>query len=138
MTWFKYITDTSRNKHRGTIHKIYGWIHSEVKKYINTSQWQDLIYHESIISYKKIHNHLLNLSWSNNWKMLKICWKWIEIYLNIAFLLWWWSRNSGGIITSKQCYHKWIYGKLQAYDKNMDTMSNIHIVGFVSSSIVVK
>ena len=30
MTWLNYIIDTSRNKHRGTIHKIYKWIHSEV------------------------------------------------------------------------------------------------------------
>ena len=30
MTWLNYITDTSQNKHRGTIHKIYKWIHSEV------------------------------------------------------------------------------------------------------------
>ena len=30
MTWLNYITDTSQNKHQGTIHKIYRWIHSEV------------------------------------------------------------------------------------------------------------
>ena len=30
MTWLKYITDTSWNKHRGTRHNIYKWIHSEV------------------------------------------------------------------------------------------------------------
>ena len=30
MTWLNYIIDTSWNKHRGTIHKIYKWIHSEV------------------------------------------------------------------------------------------------------------
>ena len=30
MTWIKYITDTSQNKHRGTIHKIYERIHSKV------------------------------------------------------------------------------------------------------------
>ena len=30
MTWLNYITDTSQNKHQGTIHKIYKWIHSEV------------------------------------------------------------------------------------------------------------
>ena len=30
MTWLKYITNTSRNKHRVTIHKKYKWIHSEV------------------------------------------------------------------------------------------------------------
>ena len=30
MTWLNYIRDTSWNKHRGTIHKIYKWIHSEV------------------------------------------------------------------------------------------------------------
>ena len=30
MTWLNYITKTSQNKHRGTIHKKYKWIHSEV------------------------------------------------------------------------------------------------------------
>ena len=30
MTWLNYIIDTSRNKHRGTRHKIHRWIHSEV------------------------------------------------------------------------------------------------------------
>ena len=30
MTWLKYITNTSRNKHRVTIHKKYKWIHSKV------------------------------------------------------------------------------------------------------------
>ena len=30
MTWLNYITDTSQNKHRGTIHEIYKWVHSEV------------------------------------------------------------------------------------------------------------
>ena len=30
MTWHNYITITSQNKHWGTIHKIYKWIHSEV------------------------------------------------------------------------------------------------------------
>ena len=30
MAWLKYITDTSRNKHRVTIHKKYKWIHSKV------------------------------------------------------------------------------------------------------------
>ena len=29
-TWLNYIIDTSWKKHRGTIHKIYKWIHSEV------------------------------------------------------------------------------------------------------------
>ena len=36
MTWLNYIIDTSRNKYRGTIHKIYKWIHSGVT---NTSTW---------------------------------------------------------------------------------------------------
>ena len=30
MRWLNYITNTSRNKHRGTIHRKYKWIHSEV------------------------------------------------------------------------------------------------------------
>ena len=35
-TWLKYIIETSWNKHRVTIHKIYKWIHSEVTI---TSTW---------------------------------------------------------------------------------------------------
>ena len=30
MTWLNYITETSWNKHRGTRHNIYKWIHSKV------------------------------------------------------------------------------------------------------------
>ena len=38
MTWLNYIIYTSQNKHRGTIRKIYKWIHSKVTNTLTTTK----------------------------------------------------------------------------------------------------
>ena len=58
MTRLKYITDTSRNKHRNTIHKIYRWIHSKVT---NTSTGFSICHSDHNVYTKKVGNHLIIL-----------------------------------------------------------------------------
>ena len=45
--WLNYITNTSWNKHRGTIHKIYKWIHSEVRITTKLFCWSCFLLYEN-------------------------------------------------------------------------------------------
>ena len=56
MTWFNYIIDTSWNKHQGTIHKIYKWIHFKVT---NTSTHS--AYRNATILYFSLYDWIILL-----------------------------------------------------------------------------
>ena len=78
MAWLYYITDTSRNKHQGTIHKIYKWIHSEVT---NTSTLP--LKYEGILSTQFISTGLLLYI---IWIIIKLSSSSSHLHLQVIFI----------------------------------------------------